>query len=128
MKIDVSNINKLKAALQTAQGKATARILNVEDIQELAGNAKSELTKFLPKKYHQGSRYIYYEADLANAYKYVGATTYIQLEHGYEKWFVTDISRIEIYPREPSRSRLILPKNSQQLVLKHLGLNFAEAA
>ena len=118
IKIDSKNTDKITAALDAAQGKANARILFAGAVSDLAERAERELERLnIPKKYREGARAVFFEADLPGAYKYKAETTRIMVERGKTAWYLVHVSRIDIYPREKGRNHLVLADQQLDIIM-----------
>ena len=114
IKVDSKNVDKITAALDAAQGKANARTLFAGSVSVLADSAERRLDRLnIPKKYREGAKAVFFEADLPSAYKYKADSTKIMVERGKSAWYLVDVSRILIYPKQRGRNHLIL--TDQQL-------------
>ena len=118
IKIDSKNIDKITAELDAVQGKANARIVFPRAVLDLASNAEEQLDRLdIAKKYRQGASAVFFEAGLPSAYKYRAETTRINIERGKSAWYLVDISRITIYPREKGVCRLQLTEQQLDLIM-----------
>ena len=118
IKIDSKNIDKITAALDDVQGKANTRILFAGAVSELANIAEEQLDHLdMPKKYRKGSTATYYVAGLPSVYKYRAETTRLDIERGKSAWYLVDVSRITIYPREKGVCRLQLTEQQLDLIM-----------
>ena len=118
IKIEGKNVDKITAALDAAQGKASTRILFAGAVSALATIAEEQLDRLdIPKKYRQGATVIFFEAGLPNAYKYRAETTRLDIERGKSAWYLVGVSRITIYPREKGVCRLQLTEQQLDLIM-----------
>jgi len=110
MKININQTEKLKAAIDKAEGRSYARTMNVQDVQSLIPNIESVLKLLAPKSEWIGSKF-----DLTNArhiaYSYFGypKSTFVRIERFPSGWFVTYISR------EDTKNTAIFPVNIPKL-------------
>lgn len=125
MKINIQNQTAITQAIDEAQEKATARLLNYERIVEIATKFDKRLDGLLlPHKYRPGA-IGYGWAEISEYEKPVGehwgyATTKVWLKHGSEDWFVTKIHRDNVYGNTGWESILSLSNNQAQKALPHL--------
>ena len=118
IKIDSKNVDKITAALDAVQGKANARTLFAGSVSDLADLAERRLDRLdIPKKYREGARAVFFEADLPGAYKYKAETTRIIVERGKTAWYLVDVSRILIYPKQKGRNHLILADQQLKVIM-----------
>ena len=118
IKIDAKNIDKITATLDAAQGKANARTLFAGFVSDLADRAERQLERLdIPKKYREGARAVFFEADLPGAYKYKAESTRIVIERGKAAWYLVDVSRIAIYPKQKGRNHLVLAEQQLDVIM-----------
>ena len=118
IKIDSKNTDKITATLDAAQGKANARTLFAGSVSALADSAERRLDRLnIPKKYREGARAVFFEADLPSAYKYKAESTRIVIERGKAAWYLVDVSRIAIYPKQKGRNHLILTDQQLDVIM-----------
>ena len=118
IKIDSKNTDKIAAELDAVQGKANARILFAGAVSALANIAEEQLNRLdVAKKYRHGATVTYYEAGLPSAYKYKAETTRLDIERGKSAWYLVDVSRITIYPRQKGVCRLQLTDQQLDLIM-----------
>lgn len=91
--IKQENESKIQQMIDDAQGRATARVIDINDI--LNATVKIEAVLNVPKKYLEG---IVYSVDMnaqdfPNAYKYVPDSTHFVLTYIKGSWRVSDIAR-----------------------------------
>ena len=102
MKINVKNFDAIEKALQEANGKATARLADLQDVQDYVIIIEKSLTeKGIPKNLWQGLKFqIMPGAEkLPNAYfkRGVPSATAFVLERGSTGWFMTSCKRSEFH-------------------------------
>ena len=90
-----ANIGKIQQMMDDAQGKATARTIDINDIPTAARRIENALT--VPKKYLEGLVYSVdiNAQDFAHAYKYVPESTHFTLTYKNGTWRVSDIVRAQ---------------------------------
>ena len=102
MKINVKNFDAIEKALQEANGKATARLADLQDVQDYVIIIEKSLTeKGIPKNLWQGLKFqiMPQSENLPNAYFKRGTpqATQFTLERGSTGWFMTSACRNEFY-------------------------------
>ena len=118
IKIDSKNTSKITAALDAVQGKANARTLFAGSVSDLSDRAERQLERLnIPKKYREGARAIYFAADLPGAYKYRAESTKIIVERGKASWYLVDVSRIAIYPKQKGVCQLQLTDQQLEVIM-----------
>jgi hypothetical protein len=93
--IKQENESKIQQMIDDAQGRATARVIDINDI--LNATVKIEAVLNVPKKYLEG---IVYSVDMnaqdfPHAYKYVPESTHFTLTYKNGTWRVSDIIRAQ---------------------------------
>jgi hypothetical protein len=99
MRIKITDIEKLRAALDSVNGNATTHIASVADILAQATAAEAHLDRLgIAKKSRPGAARLYVSgAAVANAYKWHGrVANRIRLLRGSSGWFVISIERFEV--------------------------------
>lgn len=109
MKINVTHLEALTAAIETAEGKATARTVSPEDIAHEITGIENRLAGLLPKKDWQGLRFsLDVNAQTFPAsYRYTPESTHVLIERGSNGWFVTEICR----ERTSGPTQRVMPVN-----------------
>ena len=100
MKVAIAekNIEKIGKVVTQVNGKATVRLLTVDDIFKVAKDAESYLWDKLTKSERKGVKltFGYYDySDFAKAYfrKATPTGTVITIERGAKDWFLVEIER-----------------------------------
>lgn len=95
MKINVNHTDKLDTAIEAVEGKATARTITAEELQDSAEKLQGKLDAIMLKKDQVGvSFWVDYNAQhFPNAYQYTPQSTQAKLTRTVSGWFVTDIRR-----------------------------------
>lgn len=113
IKICEENKDKINEEIAIIEGKATARTCNFEDVVKLVDFAEKHLINFyVPKKYWNKFQASYCEKIGCGSYadKYYSAnTTEISITRGSKDWFLTDVKRIEINPRDAKNGYSVKP-------------------
>lgn len=113
MKINVTATEKLSAAIKTAQGRASARTIDAEEIKSEVKRIEIALSRILNKKDWVGA---VFNIDI-NAQSFPGAyngtpeSTHFTLERFASGWFVTDVSRK--YTKTSRRNELKLTEDQK---------------
>lgn len=118
MKINIEHKDQLEAALKEAQGRATARAIDVDRIlgvlkyvEERLGIAKTAL---------KGTKVHFTGAEkFAKAYQYVPESTHFEAVHNGKTWFVTLITR-DTCPNRWDKIDVELSDITKAAVLKSL--------
>lgn len=96
MKINVNATEKLAQAIAEAEGKATARTITAQAIQEWVKVVERKLDeRGITKQNRVGMRFLVNinAQHFPNAYKYTPEATVYELERFASGWFVTNIRR-----------------------------------
>ena len=109
IKITMKNAQKINAALDAANGKATSHtIRSAATICNIADDAEARLSA-LPKSERKGATLVHIPAGpSASAYKYAAATTRIVIERRATGWFLISAERAEVYPRAAQRTAMTI--------------------
>lgn len=110
MKIKVSDQAAVGAALDAAQGRATACVFDAADVAALAAAAEKRLAGYgLPLAQRAGATYRYCPAGpAANAYRYRRDQTAVTLRRHRAGWYLVAIDRVAVSPKSPAADRLSL--------------------
>jgi hypothetical protein len=93
-RINVTQTAKITAALDAAQGRATARTISPEDLVTFAAEAEKQMEKAgIPKALRKGATLRILPARVANAYQYAAEGTSATLERGSTDWYLISASR-----------------------------------
>ena len=95
MKINTTNIEKVNSAIAAIEGRATARTITADDVEEAIETIEKKLSILLLKKDWKGLRFAVdtNAQNFASSYKYTPYSTHFVLERGATAWFVTEIYR-----------------------------------
>lgn len=107
MRINLKNSDKIRDALATVNGVATAHTFTrASDIAPGLAMAESELKGLgLNKPSWTGAIVtIHSQGPTASAYKYTAIGTGVELERGASGWFMVDAARIDLRPAAANRS------------------------
>jgi hypothetical protein len=107
MRINLTNNDKIRDALASVNGTATAHTFtSASDIAPGLAMAESELKGLgLRKPSWTGARVtIQSQGPTASAYKYTAIGTAVELERGASGWFMVDATRIDLRPAAANRS------------------------
>jgi hypothetical protein len=94
MKTNVSNKEKIAAALEAVQEKCSARLLSAEDITKSAEGAEKKLDLVgVPKAMRPGTRVVIDRYRVPNSYNYRADATKAVLTRGASGWFLSEVWR-----------------------------------
>ena len=97
IKISSENAEKINAALSEAEGRATARKLDADDLIEIAERSEKEVAArtLLPKSHQTGAVVTYRMGlNLPNNYKYAPEYTEVTLGRRKSGWFLLSAGRV----------------------------------
>lgn len=131
MRINVSDRDKLAAALEEVNGRAAAHVMEWYNVQRLAARVESDLeSRGVPKKSRRGVRISYRPAGPGKAYarkaRHVVSTA-VALERGASEWFMVACARAELWADSPERYVLTLPEEAREAIIAHAFRNVAPA-
>lgn len=96
MKINITNRDKITAALQDAQSSYKARLMSAEYFYDVANNSIVSLNAMLPKKYQTGAKLTISTDDtVPNNYRYQAEKTQVTIERFKIGWFLVDVRRVD---------------------------------
>jgi hypothetical protein len=118
--IDEKNRDAIQAAIENAEGKATARTLTVADLESKLGSAERMLM-WPSKKDLAGTRVRVHASTekLPSAYRYRADSTQAVCEHDGKGWILVEVERdtlrqssankygLEIEPSEGARAHIL---------------------
>lgn len=121
MKIKVTddNLTKIWDALDRANGKAKAHVALPGDVFALATKAEESLSsRGLSARDRAGAQVVWHGGGAsALAYRYKMTRTRITLIRGAKDWFLTDVARVGVYPRQGEHYRIsISPAQRDRIV------------
>lgn len=117
MKINITNEEKLTAAIKEAEGRATARTVTANDIIRVLNN----VGKGIPKTKLSGTIVHYDGAEhFPNAYKYRPESTHWTAENIKGKWYVTNIARCTCPNRERWNTSITYSEEAKQAILDNV--------
>lgn len=104
IKISRENRDAIEAALQAVNGRATSMTMrHFHHVADVAERAETML-ETLPKAERKGAVVTYVpEGPRANRYKYSAISTRLMLQRKASAWYLTDASRVDIWPKQPDR-------------------------
>lgn len=112
IRIDKTNKDAIAEALAKANGRATARTLDSQDVLDLAEALDKHMEKYhIPRSSAKGSRYLYSESVGCNSYDYRADATIVEFTHGSKCWFLTDARRGQTNTSRGSRSDWFYPSD-----------------
>lgn len=123
MKINTNDTDKLAAALEAVNGRATAHTLASCDVWALAERAEKDLqSRGVSKKAMKGTRVTYTPAGPGKAYArkahYV-VSTLVTIERGASGWFLIGAERIESWATAPERLTMRVTADARQAISDH---------
>lgn len=94
-RINANNIDKLNAAIEAAEGRATARCITAVDVQRMVREIEETLSARLYKKDWAGLEFSvdHHAQSFPGAYKGTPESTRFDLERTASGWFVTRVWR-----------------------------------
>jgi hypothetical protein len=95
MKLNVTNIEKLDAAITEAEGRASVRCINSADVAEYIARIEKTLSGILNKTDWAGLKFDCdpHGRSFPGSYKGIPESTKFTIERGSSAWFVTKIWR-----------------------------------
>jgi hypothetical protein len=130
MKINLTSIEALAAALGAVNGRASTHTLTPGGIEDLANRIEKDLQdRGVPKKALKGARVLYTPAGPGKAYARKArmvVSTRVQLERGASGWFLTGAERVEIWADSPKRLAIHVTAEARQAVIAHALRNIAD--
>lgn len=120
IKITTDNRAAIEAALQTVNGKATAFTVTDPNAVVILANEGEARLAVVNKANRAGTTLTYRPAGpSANAYKYGTISTRVMLRRGGDAWFLTDVERVEVFPKQAELNLLIISKAATEDVHRH---------
>lgn len=119
IKVTDDNLSKVWDALDRANGKAKAHVALPGDVLALATKAEGSLSsRGLPVRARVGAQVVWHGGGAsALAYRYKMARTRITLTRGAKDWFLTDVKRVGVYPKQGEHFRIsISPAQRDRIV------------
>lgn len=126
-KINVSNVEKITSALQSAELKTRVRKLDPAFLVEAVKRAEKQLGTLLLKKDWKGIRVLVDAAGgerFPSSYQGVPESTQLTLEFSGSTWFVTSVERSRVYKRKIDILNLLSKKEE----LLHFAIEHNSAA
>lgn len=116
--INEINKDKIKAAIQEVEGKATARTIDYDDLVRATQRIEKRLG--IPKKYLEGVRY---DVDLhaqnfPKAYKYKAESTQFVIEYLKGKWRLVSIERYYTRTAGHDYKCLTMPEETKKAIIE----------
>ena len=117
IKIADENFDFLYAALEFVQHRCSVNTIGVRGLLNLANTAEKRLEELgLPKSARAGAKFEYHDSGpSANAYKYAQGATMVTIDRGTSAWYLTDVRRVEVYPRQSGLAKITLSKAQDEL-------------
>lgn len=118
MKINIERKEQLEAALKEAQGRATARTIDVDRILGVLKYVEERLG--IGKTALKGTKVHFTGAEkFAKAYRYIPESTHFEAVHSGKTWFATSITR-DTCPNRWDKIDVELSDITKAAVLKSL--------
>lgn len=115
MKIIITNKEKLNEAISEVEGKATARTIDAERIDDIL----NEIGKGIAKTKLHGTKVYYNGAEpFSNSYKYRPMSTHFQAENIKGKWYVTNIFR-DTCPRRINNTLIVYSEEAKAAIISN---------
>lgn len=116
--INETNKDKIKAAIQEVEGKASARTIDYDDLVRATQRIEKKLG--IPKKYMEGIRY---DVDLhaqnfPKAYKYKAESTQFVIEYLKGKWRLVSIERAYTRTAGHDYKCLKMPEETKRAIIE----------
>lgn len=114
-RIVITNVEAIAEAIKTAEGKATARTLDVKKIQKILDGVSKGITKTAlngTKVHYDGAQHF------PNAYKYRPESTHFRAENVRGKWYVTDIYR-DTCPNRAKNTQVTYSEDAIKAILEN---------
>lgn len=130
MRINITKLDALRAALEAVNGRATAHTLASCAVCALADQVEKDLLgRGVPKKALKGTRVTYSPAGPGKAYarksRYV-VSTWIEIERGASGWFLTEAERNEIWADAPERLVIHVTAEAREAITARAFVNIAD--
>lgn len=132
MTIKTTDTDALQAALDKAQGRASARLTDARDVARIVETAEKRLEMF-PKALWRGTTIYHTVAGpSARSYGHSAYATFVVVERRSADWVLRDAGRVQVYPGQGSRLEVVLPADLDQTcviqrLLKYNRLTQAQA-
>lgn len=116
--INETNKDKIKAAIQEVEGKATARTIDYDDI--IRATQRIEKMLGIPKKYLEGIRYDVdiYAQNFPKAYKYRAESTQFVIEYLKGKWRLVSVERAYTRTAGHDYKCLTMPEETKKAIIE----------
>ena len=130
MKINVTNIEQIKAALDQEAGKARSHTLTNEHFPlQLAQEVENQLlSEGVLKKHLVGCSVIFSSGGpSANAYSYKAIGSWLRVERFATGWFLTKVQRCDVWPKQKSEKRVYITESaSADILSKYIVIRTAD--
>lgn len=122
IKLTDDNLAKLWDALDKANKTARKHVALPGDVFGLAVRAEASLSnRGVPAKQRAGAQVVWH-ADGAHAlaYRYKMTRTCITLTRGAKHWFMTDVKRVDTYPKQREHYRMSISAAQRDRIVAHV--------
>jgi len=112
---------KIENALEATNGKATAHTYTLADeIRDIAKEAEDQLAASgVPLAERSGCTITATSGEaVAKRYKNQRVATRVTLVRGSGAWYLTEVSRTEIYPAGPGKPSIVLSDKAREAVVR----------
>ena len=129
LKIMHQNGATLTERLNRVQGKARVNLVDVDDLIGLADDAEDRLEELgIPKAKRPQATYTYRaEGPAAWSFKWGRGATIVTLLRRQSGWYLVDVARTKVYPRQKEVLRLELTQLQDRIALAKFRAAYAVA-
>ena len=118
IKICEANAAKINAALKAVNGKAAAHTIDDYRYVEGAAQSAEQMLDTIAKKDRVGVRVGFTPAGpSANSYKYQAISTRIRMVRGSSDWFLVDVERDSVNPKQPTQFDVVLTRKAEAAIV-----------
>jgi len=120
MKIRIDREQKIQAALDAVNGKATRHVAGHHTAHAIAQRAEKWLEKRgCPKKSRKGTSVTYTpEGPASMSYGYTCKSTWIRMERGSQHWFLVGAGQETIYPKQAERFSVRMERDAAVAIVR----------
>lgn len=128
MKTNINNAEKIETALEKVNGNATAfTVTSAQTLHDVCADVENMLGKYdLPKKLWAGAQVVYTPSGpSAKNYRYDAVSTTVRVRLGHNgNWFLTDVTRTTVSPRQARRLEVTVSQASLDTIIKGVAQKF----
>lgn len=120
IKIADANFDFLYAALEFVQHRCSVNRVSVWQLMNLADTTEKLLEGLgLPKSARAGARFEYHDSGPSvNAHKYAQGATMVTIDRGTSAWYLTNVDRVDVYPRQSELAKITLSKAQDEICVR----------